>query len=435
MSSEADQAMDQLAVERWVGEGGCDRHTASSDRAHRNATWPVRRVPREVVIAGAGIAALELALGLDALAQTRVNLTLVAPEPEFTYRPPALGYPLTLADKRRYRLRRVADDLGARLIHSGVGAVRPERHELTTTSGAAVRYDTLIVAVGAIPVPPFAGVITVGAQDAFDALTALNVELEAGSVRSVAFVVPTGTSWTLPLYELAIMTARHCWTIGLDRIRFWFITPEPEPLAIFGPQAARVLHDLLEPEGITFLGASFATVREGAILIDARAEPIEVDRIVCLPRLEGPKIPGLPCDADGFIPVGADGRVASVADVYAAGDATVGPIKHGGLACQQSDAIAERVAAAAGARVVPAPYEPVLRGKLMTGGHDRYFTSDLAHPGGTCPVSDHALWWPPTKVAGRYLSPYLVGLDATELDAVSGAAAHVPVELSPDDVT
>ncbi|MGI8728981.1 MAG: hypothetical protein ACR2LK_03160 [Solirubrobacteraceae bacterium] len=58
----------------------------------------------------------------------------------------------------------------------------------------------------------------------------------------------------------------------------------------------------------------------------------------------------------GFTPVDEHGRVQGLADVYAAGDGTTYPVKQGGLACQQADAIAELLAANAGADVNPHPF-------------------------------------------------------------------------------
>ena len=382
-----------------------------------------------MVIAGGGIAALELVLGLNALADERVVMTLVAPEAHFTYRPPSLGRPLTLGREQRYRLQCLADDLGVQLIPHALAAVAPERHEITTTNGASVSYDTLVLAVGAQPIPAFQYAITVGAEDTTDALTGLISDLDQGRVHSVAFVVPSGASWTLPLYELAIMTARHGWSIGVEDVRYWLITHEPEPLAMFGQATSRAVHQMLDPEGITFIGSARVDVRPGAVLLDARAERIEVDRIVCLPLLVGPRTAGIPVDADGFIPVDANGRVPNAPDVYAAGDATASPIKQGGLACQQADAIAEVIAAAAGAPVEPTPYRPVLRGKLMTGGRDRYLRArDAGHHGGD-QLSEHPLWWPPTKIAGRYLSQYLVALHAADRREAMSSAPHIEVEI------
>jgi sulfide:quinone oxidoreductase len=121
---------------------------------------------------------------------------------------------------------------------------------------------------------------------------------------------------------------------------------------------------------------------------------------VALPLLRGPQLDGVPSEPEfGFIPVDAHGRVDGLDGVYAAGDATNFPIKQGGLATQQADAVAEHVAARYGARLDPAPFRPVLRGMLFAGGADRYLRAGAA--------AAQPLWWPPTKIAGRYLAPYV----------------------------
>jgi sulfide:quinone oxidoreductase len=110
-----------------------------------------------------------------------------------------------------------------------------------------------------------------------------------------------------------------------------------------------------------------------------------------------------------FVPVDEYGRVTGLPDVYAAGDAVDFPVKQGGLAAQQADTVAEHVAARFGVRVEPAPFQPALRGMLFTGGEPRFIRSGVpgADPG--VPDASYPLWWPPTKVAGRYLAPYLFG--------------------------
>jgi hypothetical protein len=77
------------------------------------------------------------------------------------------------------------------------------------------------------------------------------------------------------------------------------------------------------------------------------------------------------------------------------------------------------IAAAAGAPVIPSPYRPVLRGLLLAGTRTRYLRHE---PGGESEVSRELLWWPPTKIAGRYLSPYLAAhLDIAPVPEASGA--------------
>jgi sulfide:quinone oxidoreductase len=102
--------------------------------------------------------------------------------------------------------------------------------------------------------------------------------------------------------------------------------------------------------------------------------------------------------------------------VWAAGDATAFPIKQGGLAAQQADAAAQSIAAAAGVAIEPEPFHPVLRGVLLTGRGEHWIRRDVGGGAGEGEAKRHALWWPPTKVAGRYLAPYLAGLDEPVID-------------------
>ena len=110
----------------------------------------------------------------------------------------------------------------------------------------------------------------------------LIAELRLGTIRTVAFVVRGDVRWTLPLYELALATARRGWSIGIADARYWFVTPEPVPLAGFGSAARAAVSARLEPEGITFVGSTFADLRPGAVLLDPQGECIEVDRVVTL---------------------------------------------------------------------------------------------------------------------------------------------------------
>jgi sulfide:quinone oxidoreductase len=98
-------------------------------------------------------------------------------------------------------------------------------------------------------------------------------------------------------------------------------------------------------------------------------------------------------------------RVRGLDDVYAAGDCTDFAIKQGGLAAQEADvAVGQIVARLEGRTVDPEPL--VLRGVLLTGGERAYLhTSEREHADAV--ISGHALWWPPTKIAGRYLAPHL----------------------------
>jgi sulfide:quinone oxidoreductase len=62
-----------------------------------------------------------------------------------------------------------------------------------------------------------------------------------------------------------------------------------------------------------------------------------------------------------FIDTDAHGRVARLDGVFAAGDAPSFPVKQGGLAAQQADAVAEMIAASVGVDIDPQPFRPILR--------------------------------------------------------------------------
>ena len=178
------------------------------------------------------------------------------------------------------------------------------------------------------------------------------------------------------------------------------------------------------------MGSAYTTVERGHLVVDPGGRRIDVNRVITLPRLEGLQIPGVPADADGFVPVDPHGRVTGLAGVYAAGDGTAFPIKQGGLATQQADAVAETIAAAAGAPIEPEPFRPILRGMLLTGGDNRFLRSAVAGGGGDARVASHALWWPPSKIAGRYLAPFLFDRDELEtMERIRGDHLQVEAEL------
>jgi sulfide:quinone oxidoreductase len=152
---------------------------------------------------------------------------------------------------------------------------------------------------------------------------------------------------------------------------------------------------------------------------------LAVDRVVTLPLLGGAPIRGIPCDEAGFVPVDEHCRVIGAPGLYAVGDCTDCAIKQGGLATQEADAAAAHIAAAAGALVPAEPFSPVLRGRLMTGGVDQFLSRSAS---GESRSDDVSLWWPPAKVSGRYIAPWLARWDKT-LRVDKPAQASLEVEM------
>jgi len=315
---------------------------------------------------------------------------------------------------------------------AGIMSVDPARHRVVTWDGRELPFDVLLVAVGARSTTSIPGSVTVQGPGYTSRFRTVLRELDERQVRHVAFAVPPGASWPLPLYELALMTGAHVAERGLRKVQLSLVTPEEAPLELFGAAASATVSELLKERGIDLHLSRYPTRFEGGELSLVPNETLPVERVVSLPSLVGPQLRGLPADSNGFIPVDLHGLVRGEQDVYAAGDATNSPIKQGGVASQQADAAAEAIAARAGAAVDPQPFRPVLRGLLLTGATPRYMRAEVGGGRGEdWRVSDHALWWPPSKIAGKRLAPYLA-LRHDELENEPAGLA-VDVELAGAD--
>ena len=130
--------------------------------------------------------------------------------------------------------------LGVPLRLGALARVDPARHEVLTTDGAVIGYDRLVVAVGARAKQALDGALHFhGPRSAGLLENALrHARPEPG--RPIAFVVPPGLTWPLPLYELVLAAAAEA-----DR-ELCLITPEVRPLELFGPHASDAVARLLD---------------------------------------------------------------------------------------------------------------------------------------------------------------------------------------------
>jgi sulfide:quinone oxidoreductase len=365
-----------------------------------------------VLVAGGGVAALEAALALRALGEGRVGVEFLAPEPHFYYRPLAVSEPFGGEPVRRWELADLARSAGAGLIPGELVGLDADEHTANVRHGPPVGYDAVVLACGARPQVAVPGSLTFRGPADVDALRRLLDRVGRREVRRLAFVVPTGTVWPLPVYELALQAASEP---GVEA-EIAVVTSEPAPLALLGSHASEAVAAALAERGIATHTSVYAEAF-GADGLAVRGGTLPADAVVALPRLTAPELAGVPRDATGFVPTDPHGRVPGVPDVYAAGDLTAFPIKQGGLAAQQADAVAETIAAAAGVPLEPRPFRPVLRALLLTGGAPAFLRVELGGGHGeTSEASDEPLWWPPGKIVGRYLAPFLAELGLLAAD-------------------
>jgi sulfide:quinone oxidoreductase len=359
-----------------------------------------------VLVAGAGVAAIEAALALRETAASRVSVELFAPETRFWYRPLAVAEPFGLGRVRSFDLPGLAAAAGAGFRPGRIIGVDAAAHVAWTEEGAELPYDVILLAAGAVPRPAVPGATSFRGPADTEVIRSLLCELEEGEVRSVAFCVSPGAGWVLPGYELALLLSAYTESRGLD-VRIALVTLEEEPLELFGEEASRATAELLRRRGIELHAKAYAAeVRDGELRLIPEAV-VRADRVVALPSLHGIPIDGVPQTRDGFVVVDDHGRLPGFHDVFAAGDLTSFPVKQGGIAAQQADAVAEAIAADLGAVAEARPFSPVLRGLLLTGETPQYLRHE---PGAESTVSLEPLWWPPAKIVGRYLAPFLARL-------------------------
>jgi len=365
-----------------------------------------------VVIVGGGVAALECALALSHLAPELTDVTVIAPNLEFVYRPMVVREPFAYGSASRYPLQRIVSDAGATLLEEQLAWVDPGKHTLHTETGKAIEYDALLLALGAHTSARYEHAVTIDDRHMDKTLHGLIQDIEAGYIHSVAFVAPGAIAWPLPLYELALMSAGRAYDMGIE-LQATIVTPEDSPLAIFGSVVSGAVAELLEKANIQTISSAYAEVpRSGKVVISPGERHLQFDRVIALPELYGPPVRGIPLGDHGFIRVDPYGRVPGVEDVYAAGDAIDFPVKHGGLAAQQADVAAQSIAEQAGAPGTPARFDPVIHGMLLTDGKPLYLTAHITGGHGfSSEISDTPTWSPPGKIVARYLAPYLDGLD------------------------
>ena len=364
-----------------------------------------------LAIVGGGIAGLETLMAVRDLAEDRLAITLISPDPEFLYKPLVVEEPFSPAPAERRALGPIAEEFGADLVQRAVSDVRADRHELVLSDGETLGYDAAVVCVGGRARRAFRRAISFEVTPEPLEMDRILTEAAQGEPRRVAFVVPPGVTWSLPLYELALLSRRRAQELGLDDL------------------------ELLDAAGIAFAGSTYADVESARqVWLRPSGQALEVDRVLALPVLVGPAPPGLPADERGFIPADVHGRVPGADDVYAAGDGTQFPVKQGGIATQQADLVAADIAKRVGVKVEPVEhFRPVLRAKLMTGAKERFLRGDEATGGrgASSESSDHALWWPPGKIAGAYLAPYLAGPEAVPPEDREGLEIELPLEMRP----
>jgi sulfide:quinone oxidoreductase len=372
--------------------------------------------PLNLLIVGGGVAGLEAALAVRELASDRVNTTLLSQQLEYVYRPLRVREPFAGPRTRHYPLADIARDIGVQLKAGALKWLDPAQRIVHTEAGEELVYDALLLALGARVRTRFSHALTLDDRKLDDQLHGLIQDVEGGYIHKLAFIAPSPMPWPLPMYELALMTARRAYEMN-ENVMITIVTPEDAPLALFGNTASAAVREELEGAGIAVITSTHAeTPAADEVALHPGGGSLTVDRIVALPELFGPSTPGVPkTDGHGFITVDAHCRVPGLDNVFAAGDATDFSVKLGSIAAQQADVAAANIAHLAGAPVVPARFDPEIHAVLLGGTKPLYLSAHVTGKHGSNSVaSDQPDWYPGTKIAAKYLAPYLESRDHAE---------------------
>jgi sulfide:quinone oxidoreductase len=322
--------------------------------------------PLRVLIAGGGVAGLETLTALHSLAGDRVELTLLAPDDQFVYRPLAVEEPFAVKRAREVSLLDAARDAEASFVSGTIQEVETDTKIVNTSEGERLEYDALVLAVGAKAEPAVEHAMTWDDRSDVEMLGGLTRDIEEGYAHRVAVVIPPGPAWPLRGYELALLITLQGKSMSAE-VETTIVAPEPSPLEILGSGAAEDVSKELEQAGVDVVSTDHADVEPGhtpTVVLHPSERRLEVDRVLALPALQGRPVPGIPADPRGFIDVDEHCRVRGVDSVWAVGDVTSFPLNSGGFAAEEADVAAEDIAAAAGAAVEPRAFDPVDRGEL-----------------------------------------------------------------------
>jgi sulfide:quinone oxidoreductase len=369
-------------------------------------------VKPHIVIVGGGVAALELAVGLHESPNIDARVTVIAPEPVFHYRPLVVFEPFGIHQHMDMPIADLLRGCDEELIHDRVSSVDLDFNRVLLAGGERIEFDGLVVATGAFPTKSLEGALTVSGRDAMTGLQRLIAEIDADVIRSVAFVLPSGASWMLPAFELALLAKARGRSRRNRDLNVSVVTAELHPLQAFGPPAVDMVKTKLREANVALLTNERAVSFGDGILTTASGTEIEADRAVAIPSLSGHPIEGLPHNDQGFLPVDNYCAVIGAKDLWAAGDITDFKVKLGAVAAQHADTIIGSLAVRFGTQEEASQFAPQLHAILFSDTGETYLRAAAGDQAAL--ASDQPLWDHSEKIFSRHLSQRMQQLRATQ---------------------
>ena len=181
-----------------------------------------------VIVVGGGVAALETAFALNDLAPDQTDVTVLAPNTEFVYRPMTVREPFAYGSAAAIRSSRLST-MPARSSSPASWPGWTPTSRRSTPRRRADRVRRADARARREAIPHYTHALTIDDRRMDDTLHGLIQDVEGGYLKSLAFVSPGRMAWPLPLYELALMTAARAYDMQIG-LSVTIVTPEDAPL-------------------------------------------------------------------------------------------------------------------------------------------------------------------------------------------------------------
>jgi sulfide:quinone oxidoreductase len=325
-----------------------------------------------IVIAGAGFAGLEAAYLLRMRLHDEAEITIVAPNDKFVFRPNTIYLPFggdvddLLVDLEKPFRRK-------QLNHhrSTVVEVDTERRPRWRRAGARLPYDYLVVATGAAMRPEEIP----GLQEhactiwTIDEMRELGSRLQdvvahakRGERQRILMAVAPNNKCAGPLYEMVFMIETWLRRRGArDKVDIAYRTFEKTFIQAFGPRLHEVVTGEFAERGIDGrTEAALSEVRAGEVsFVDGSSEPYDL-LVAFPPYVSSTRYESLPSDDRGFVQTElATRQVVGHPEIYAPGDAGDFPVKQAFLAFLQADTTADHITAGVRGKMFDNAFDPV----------------------------------------------------------------------------
>ena len=204
---------------------------------------------------------------------------------------------------------------------------------MVKTSGGALEYDYLVVALGAHLAPHLVSGLQENGLNLYDPLQSEMIRDKLLQIKSGSVAIAiTGMPYKCPPapFEAALIIDSMLQRLGIrDRIKIDVYSPAPMTLPAAGPHVSNQVLGMLQSEGIEFHpSCKIKGVEPGRLIFHDGTADFDILLAVpphVLPRVAEPLARGKP-----FIPIDRLGRT-HVDNVFAVGDVTVLPTDKGAV--------------------------------------------------------------------------------------------------------